>query len=316
MLQMDSTLYKKFSVAVSFGQISPNEYVAVLEKYKDYIHDVFFSPTESLRYQTRNKIYDFASSTNDERRRMLEHVLAFARNNDISCSMTLNAPMASLEEQVETFKIYSSLYPIDQLTTTLQIARKVREQGSDIPMICSYNEAITNISHLVNVLDSGLFQTVVLGGRFLRELDVFRLIKERNVKTVLMLNTGCSMNCASFCKIRNKNYCIDLFNSNASQIGIEKMYATQSIFPEEIKDYYLPSKVVDIFKLASRPIDKEELDKLIASYVALDSKSYISISAKNYHLYGRLAHFVPHYEEFDYDRIVNTKSQLWEDFKV
>lgn len=310
---MNSALTKKFSVAVSFGLISPNEYIAVLDKYKDYIHDIFFSPTESLRYQTRNKIYDFGTTNNDERRQMLGQVLSYARSNGIACSMTLNAPMASAEEQAETFKSYHSLYQIDQLTTTLEIGKLVREQGADIPMICSYNEAITNRGHLQNVLDSRLFQTIVLGGRFLRDLDVFKLIKENGINTVLMLNTGCCMNCASFCKVRNQDYCRNLFNSNAAQIGVEAMYASQSIFPEEIKDYYLPSNVVDIFKLASRPIDKVELDTLIESYVSLDSRSYISKTTRNYHLYGRLAHFVPHYEDFDYERIVDMKRSLWDD---
>lgn len=309
---MNSALTKKFSVAVSFGLISPDDYIAVLDKYKDYIHDIFFSPTESLRYQTRNKIYDFGTTNNDERRQMLGQVLSYARSSGIACSMTLNAPMVSAEEQAETFKSYNSLYQIDQLTTTLEIGKLVREQGANIPMICSYNEAITNRRHLLNVLDSGLFQIVVLGGRFSRDLEVFNLIKERGVKTVLMLNTGCCMNCVSFCKVRNQNYCRDLFNDNAAQMGVETMYAAQSIFPEEIKDYYLPSGVVDIFKLASRPIDKEELNTLIESYVSLDSKSYVSRTTRNYHLYGRLAHFVPYYEEFDYDRIVDMKRSLWE----
>lgn len=309
---MNNALTKKFSVAVSFGLINPDEYIAVLGKYKDYIHDIFFSPTESLRYQTRNRIYDFDTTSNDERRQMLGQVLSYARSNGIACSMTLNASMASAEEQAEAFKSYNSLYQIDQLTTTLEIGKLVREQGADIPMICSYNEAITNRGHLLKVLDSGLFQTVVLGGRFLRDLEVFELIKGRGIKTVLMLNTGCCMNCASFCKVRNQNYCRDLFNNNAAQMGVEAMYAAQSIFPEEIKDYYLPSGMIDIFKLASRPIDGEELDTLIESYVSLDSKSYITRSIKNYHLYGRLAHFVPYYKDFDYERIVDMKRSLWD----
>ena len=308
---MNSVLRRKFSVAVSFGQISPQEYISVLEKHKEYIHDIFFSPTESIRYQTRNKIYDFSLSTNEERRAMLQEVLSYAYDNGILCCMTLNAPMVTANEQVEMFKLYQSLFHIDYLTTTMEIASIVRKEGLNIPLVCSYNEAITSKEHLLRVLNSEFFESIVIGGRFLRDIDIFKLIKKRGRNTILMLNTGCCLNCISFCKIREQNYCINLFNKNSKEFGVEKMYAMQSIFPEEIKDYYLPLNIVDTYKLASRPIGAEELERLLSSYILLDSSQFISESERNYHLYGRLTHFVPYYKSFQYKTIMDIKKELW-----
>ncbi len=309
---MNKLLKKKFSLAVSFGQITPKEYIILLDKYKEYICDVYFSPTESIRYQTRNKIYDFATTTNEERRSMLREVLSFASGYDIACHMTLNAPMVSAIEQAYIYKSYSSLFKIDRVTTTIEIARHLREQNPNLKLICSYNEGITTKKHLLNIIDSDLFDAIVLGGRFLRDIKTFKLIKERGLKTILMLNTGCCMNCASFCKIRNSTYCIDLFSRNANKMDVELMYATQSIFPEEIRDFYLQTNAIDTYKLASRPIDYWELDRLLESYISCNSKSYIVDSETNYHLYGRLAHFIPYYQSFNYESIMSIKKKLWQ----
>ena len=308
---MNESLKKKFSIAVSFGQITPHEYIFLLDKYKEYIRDIYFSPTESIRYQTRNKIYDFANTTNEERRSMLQKVLSFAKNHNIACNMTLNAPMISAIEQAHMYQSYSTLFQIDRVTTTQEIAQCLREQGSNSKLICSYNEGITTRKHLLNIIESGLFDSIVLGGKFLRDITTFNLIKKKGLQTILMLNTGCCMNCASFCKIRNGKYCVDLFNTNVNKIGVERMYAIQSVFPEEIRDFYLQTDVIDTYKLASRPIDYYELDKLLQSYISCDSKSYIEKSKTNYHLYGRLAHFIPHYQSFNYETMLSIKKSLW-----
>ena len=126
-----------------------------------------------------------------------------------------------------------------------------------------------------------------------------------------MLNTGCCINCASYCKILNQNYCSDLFRKNKERYGPEYMYALQSIFPEEMLKYYLPADCIDVFKLASRPIKFQELDSLLSSYSSFNSKTFIEKSKNNYHLFARLAHFSQFYNQFDYSSINNMKQEIW-----
>ena len=308
---MNEQLHHRFSIAVSFGNILPGDYIRVLKKYKYYIHDVYFSPTESLRFQTRKHIYDFNATSNTDRRLMLQEVLSFAHDNGIKCCMTLNAPMASVQEQVDLFASYTLFTHIDSVTTTLDVAKQIRQQGFDAPLTCSYNEAITDISHLHRVLDHNIFSSIVIGGRFLRACEIFDLIKSRGVNTVLMLNTGCCFDCVSFCKSPNQDYCSNLFKKNLYRLGIDFMYAQQSVFPEEIQKYYLPLGTIDVFKLASRPITAEELDRLLQSYCTFDSKSFVEESNMNYHLYGRLAHFMPFYGALNYHTISDIKERIW-----
>lgn len=303
-------LYKKFSIAISFGQITATELKEVLFKYHKSIHDVFFSPTESLLYQTRRNNYSFESTTDDQRKRDLFDVLSYAKQLGIACSMTLNASMVPLQEQVETFIRYKKNIEIDCLTTTSAIARKIRELGESVPITCSYNEAITDTQKLQGRIDSGLFNSIVLGGRFLRDINSFRYVKDHGISTILMLNTGCSENCTSFCRSKVHDYCINLFKKNLLHESVSELYARQSTFPEEIK-FYENAGVIDVYKIASRPITQKELLLLLKSYTSLDSTKYIKQSSRNYHLYGRLAHYAPYYSEMDYDCIWGYKMKLW-----
>ena len=310
--EINNSLRRRFSVAVSLGQISPEEYINILGRYKDYIHDVYFSPTESLKYCTRKNIYDFSSTSNEERQSMIRKILVFAQENGIEISLTLNASMASASEMADLFEQYQSWIHLDHLTTTQDVAKIIKRRNYHIPITCSYNEAIVTHKHLMEILNDDMFDTIVLGGRFLRDLKAFELVKAFGKSTVLMLNTGCCINCFSFCKNPNKHYCVELFRKNLALLGIEYMYANQTVFPEEIGTYYLPSGTVDVFKLASRPIKSEELNNMLFSYTSLDSYSFIEKSIRNYHLYGRLSHFVPHYTQLNYKNILKYKESIWD----
>ena len=309
--EINDSLRRRFSVAVSLGQISPEEYINILSQYKDYIHDVYFSPTESLKYCTRKNIYDFSSTSNNERQTMIRKILMFAQENGIEICLTLNASMVSASEMADLFELYQSWIHLDHITTTHEVAKIIKRRNYHIPITCSYNEAIVTHKHLMGILNDDIFDTIVLGGRFLRDLKAFELVKSMGKNTVLMLNTGCCVNCASFCRNPDKHYCVELFRKNLTLLGIEYMYANQTIFPEEIGTYYLPSAAVDIFKLASRPIKSEELKSMLSSYTSLDSQSFIEKSMENYHLYGRLNHFVPHYTQLNYKNILKYKESIW-----
>lgn len=309
--EMNNSLRRRFSVAVSLGQISPEDYTDTLGQYKDYIHDVYFSPTESLKYCTRKNIYDFYSTSNEERRSMIRKILVFAQENGIEISLTLNSSMVSASEMADIFELYQSWIHLDHLTTTQEVAKIIKQRNYQIPITCSYNEAIVTHRHLMEILNDDTFDTIVLGGRFLRDLKAFELVKTYGKNTVLMLNTGCCINCVSFCKNLDKHYCEDLFRKNLALLGIEYMYANQTVFPEEIGTYYLPSGTVDIFKLASRPIKNEELNNMLSSYTSLDSHTFIDKSKENYHLYGRLAHFISYYTQLNYKNILNYKESIW-----
>lgn len=306
-----TSLHKKFSIAVSFGLIDVAEYCKIITEFADYIHDIYFSPTEGLKYQTRHNVYDFKSTNDIQRKEYLSKVILLAKQLNIKTGLTLNSSMLDPYDAFEIFKSYYREYNFDFVTTTMPIAQLIRQAGVNVDKICSYNEGISSIKKLQQVIGSGLFTFVVLGNKFLRSFQAFHLLDEAGIKSILMLNTGCSAGCLTFCNNHDKHYCQNLFNSTIDKKDVNEVYALQSIFPEELKEYNNHGINIDVFKLASRPITYEELHRLLSSYIAEDSASYIRKDIRNYHLYARLAHYTPYYSILDYSRILEIKNKIW-----
>lgn len=302
---------KRLSVGVSFGLISEKELCTIITKYSDYIHDLFFSPTEGVQYLTRARIYNINDTSNDERRKMLFHVLDTAHKYGIKTSLTLNTPALNAQDALTIFHSYQSLQIIDYVTTTFKIATVIKEYHPDTKLVCSYNEAITNYNKLYRIVQSGVFNSIVLGNSFIRDKNAFNIIKEGGINTILLVNNGCTHGCTSYCRNRDENYCLNLFNAERLKHGVELLYSQQSVFPEELELYERNGFNIDYFKLSSRPISFNEYNALLSSYISLKSKPFITTNVYNYHLYARLAHFGNYYRSFNYERILENKVKLW-----
>jgi hypothetical protein len=302
-------LHKKFSIGISFSLMSAEQYVSILRKYNKYINDVYFSPVEDIKYQTRINTYDFSNTTISQRREDLSKVLEFARCNDIKLNLSLNAHNNSAEEQLRLFDFYNSVYQIDSITTFSTLARLIKKQFHFSQIICTYNEGIDNQKKLNQVLKSGLFTDIVLGNSLIRDYSAFQLVNQHKTKVKLLLNNGCLFECKNFCK--SKNLCERIFIEQSQLEDIHTMYARQSIFPEEMHAKFLPSNLVDVYKLSTRPISYQKMISLLDSYIEGKSEKYIVSSANNYHLYARLSYFSDYYSNLNYSKVLLEKDIIW-----
>lgn len=310
---MSDWLQKKLSVGVSFGQISSEEQIRIFDKYSVYIHDVFFSPTESIRLQTRYNIYDFSNTTNEDRLRELDKVVEYLKKKGIKISLVLNASMSSPNLMLEILERYHKRYSLDSVTTTKPVAELIKKNQFNLPIVCSYNEGISSMNDLISVIDSKLFDSIVLGNSFIRDFRAFSMIKKYGLSTILLVNNGCSFGCANFCRASN-GYCENLFNKRLKDCGgASELYAQQSLFPEELFLHYKNNPNIDVLKLSSRPITYAEYDDLLGSYISGNSLDFIKKTTRNYHLYARLGHFGHYYTEFDHKTIQIKKEQIWKD---
>lgn len=309
---MNDWLFNKLSVGVSFGYITSEEQIRLFDKYSDFIHDVFFSPTESVKLQTRHNIYNFSSTTNEERLKELDKVISFVKRKGIKTSLVLNASMSSPEYMMEILESYNKRYVIDSVTTTKPVAKLIKQSSIQLPVVCSYNEGISTLNDLSIAIESELFDSIVLGNSFIRDFRAFSLIKEHGLSTILLVNNGCSFGCAKFCQSNPANYCKNLFDKKLKDCGgATAVYALQSLFPEELIRYYYNNPNIDVLKLSSRPITYAEYEDLLQSYTSGNSMDFISKTSRNYHLYARLGHFADYYKDFDYDKIVRNKEHVW-----
>lgn len=309
---MNEWLFKKLSIGISFGYITSEEQIRLFDKYSDYIHDVFFSPTESIRLQTRFNIYNFNNTTNSERLNELDKIIQFVKRKGIKISLVLNASMSSPEYMMDILGQYYNRYAIDSVTTTKSVAKLIRQSSFNLPIVCSYNEGINNSNDLSKAIASKLFDSIVLGNSFIRNFPAFSFIKEQGLNSILLVNNGCSFGCTNFCRSNNNNYCKNLFNNRITNCGsVTELYAQQSLFPEELFQHYKDNPNIDVLKLSSRPISYTEYENLLRSYTSCNSRDFINKTSRNYHLYARLGHFGDYYKDFDYDIIIKQKENIW-----
>ena len=309
---MSNWLYNRLSIGISFGYITADELIKIIDKYSEFIHDVFFSPTESIRLQTRLNIYNFTKTTNDERLHELDKVIHFVKRKDIKTSLVLNASMSSPEYMMKILDNYQKRYSIDSITTTRPVAELIRKSSIPLPIVCSYNEGISTLNDLSTVIKSKLFDSIVMGNSFIRNFNAFSYTKEQGLSTILLVNNGCSFGCSNFCRANDNDYCKNLFEKRLKDCGnASKLYALQSLFPEELLQHYNNNPNIDVYKLSSRPISFNEYDDLLNSYTSGNSISFINKTSRNYHLYARLGHFVNYYTQFNYKMIQMQKQQIW-----
>lgn len=306
-------LYKKFSIGISFYKMRAEDWISILQEYQSYINDIFFSPIESIAYQTRRNVYNYETQTQEYLDKELSKVLEAAKRLGIYRKIVLNVPALynRPDELVSIYLKYKNKYDVEYVTTFLQCARKIREIDTSQSIVCSYNQGIKNHIELERILDSDVFNTIVIGTNFFRDIVSFRLIHKYGKSIELLLNNGCMTDCESFCRLSN-SYCKSNFEKHLSNEDINALYAKCSMFPEEVHRNLLPLNIIDYFKISTRPIHYGSMTDMLSSYIEGDSSKYISARINNYNLYGRLAHFHQYYELLDYDLIIKNKEFIWD----
>lgn len=312
-MNSDCLLNKKLSIGVSFNKMTSQNWIDIFREYGTYINDIYFSPIENVNFQTRRNVYNYECQNQDFLESELAAVLTAASKMGIARKLVLNVPM--LRSQIAlllfTYEKYKEKYDIEYVTTFFSCAREIKKSVPAQPIICSYNQGITSLVDLENILNDNVFYSIVLGNNFLRNIEAFRLIHKYNQKIELLLNNGCMIDCTSFCGLPNR-YCESNFKANILRKGINHLYAECSLFPEELHKRLIPLRLIDYYKLSTRPIHYDVLIDLLSSYIQGESYSFIKKRVCNYNLYGRLAHFHSYYQELQYSKIISYKKSLWE----
>lgn len=304
-------LENKISIGYSSSNFTSEQWQHILGKYAKYIHDIYFSPIEELCFQTRRNTYNFKTTTIEERSAQLADVVKSANELGIKTKLVLNVPnmISNVDDNVKQYFLYKERFSIDYVTTFVSVAEEIKKIDPDVKLLCSYNQGITSIEMLKEILEKNIFCAIVLGERFLHNFKAFDLVKSHDTKMELLVNNGCMLNCGSFCS--TYGFCEGNFYKNLSEKGILGLYAETSILPEELYQFYIPSGLIDVYKLSTRPCEFWELSNMLESYVSGNSESYIKENIRNYHLYARLAFFMKYYTEMDYSMLISEKRHIW-----
>lgn len=311
-MNIKTGLFKKISIGISFYLMNAEDWTKILRRYHEYIHDIYFSPIENADYQSRKRIYNYKTHNIQFLEEELNKVLEVAKELGIYRKLVLNVPIfLNNQQDLDSIYIrYRRKYNIEYVTTFLSCANRIKEIDNSQQIICSYNQGIKTSQELVQILDTKIFHSIVIGTRFFRDFEIFNIVHKYGQKIELLVNNGCLPNCTSFCSKSNK-LCEYNFKQNLLKRNINALYALCSMFPEEIYTYLLPLDIIDYYKFSTRPCTYNEMIDMLSSYIDGDSSIYIKNTINNYHLYGRLGYFYQHYKDLDYKQITDYKKTIW-----
>ena len=298
---MKPKLFKKFSFGLSL-QISIDEYKKIINNYGDFINSVYFSLPLGKAFHTRIKVVE--EYEDKKAKKKLFEILKLLKEYDIKLEVVINQYEITEIQLLKAIKYINQNIDFDSICTLDEYLPVLYKNYPNAYLISSFNNLKLSANDIKKTSDK--YKQIVVGKNFMRNIDLLKLIKVEGFDSKLLLNNGCSFNCAS-CRGGAKQ-CIDVFEKNVEEIGVQKLYAMQSFFPSEL--HRLLNKIeVDELKISNRPCSYEYLNNCLDSYIN-NNESYID-NIKNYHLWGRLGQFTPFYKDFDYNTIKKIKEDLW-----
>lgn len=294
----------KFSFGISLG-ISIDDYNKIIDKYKEYISSVYFSLPLGTEFHTRNSVVEEYSMTNAQER--LFDILDLFKKNGIKLEVVINQYNIPKEKILSAIKYLKQELVVDSICTLDEYVETIRDNFPNQYLVSSFN----NDSKIIK---KDLYNEIVIGRKFLRDINYMRYINNLGLDVKLLLNNGCSFNCGT-CRAGGKN-CEKVFKQNLSKFNIEEIYALQSFWPYELErlKHKIDFKYIKEFKISNRPCTYKYLDDCLSSYIYNDEKKeeiFLKEDINNYRLWGRLSHFNKYLDKLRIDEIKKIKDELW-----
>lgn len=306
---LNHPLSKKLSIGITNAEMSTEEVLDFLSKYSPYIHDIYFSPCEEQKFQSRRNIYNSAQAP-EKNIFFLDCVSDYARQLGIKLNLVINTRI-NPRHQYQVIEEYYKRYDIDILTTFADIAAQVHKVEPSLHIQCSFNQGLDSLIKVREIIDLEVFETLIIGSTLLRDFKCMKEIRNAGLKIKLLVNGGCVQNCPTFC--RAGEICKTNFMRKVENFDVNYLYAAQSLYPEELYAKHLQTGLIDFVKISSRPIAISEFVALMDSYIHNETTSYLDASTRNFHLYARLGHFTGFYNQLNRSEISRYKHQIWEE---
>lgn len=303
---------KKYENKFSFGinlNITIEEYNKILHKYKKYISSVYFSLPLGDEFHTRQAVINEYHDINARKR--LFDILEIFKKNNIKLEVVINQYKIRTEKLLEAINFLEKEIAVDSICTLDEYANIIRKKFPSQYLVSSFNNYNRNYRELKR---ENIYNEIVIGRKFLRDIDYIKYIKSLGMDVKLLLNNGCSFNCGT-CRQGEKN-CKTTFDDNLTRYNIEELYSLQSFWPYELGklEQKLNLNCIKEFKISNRPCTYKYLDDCLFSYLFNEEKQeeeFLEEDINNYRLWGRLAHFNKYFKEMKVNEIRKIKEQIW-----
>lgn len=299
---------KNISLGISLN-LSFEDYKEIFKKYHMYIKEIYSSTTLNIdKLHSRKNIVNEVKDKNNETK--LIRIIKLAKEYDINFELAINSRF-DLDEWIikEVYEwCNNNNIVVDKIVTLNNLVETCYKYFGNIDYCYSYNNNITSENSIEQI--NKLFSEVVIGNRCLRNINIMKLIKNKNMKIKLLLDNGCSHNCF-WCSTLNASSCYYVFDENIKKYNKEFLIAIQTVFPYEVKEYYSKLCLIDSYKISTRSTDKFYLIGTLEHYVnntEIKNKSQIPFTGK----LRALNNFVDK-NEIDLYKIHKIKDKIWSD---
>ena len=301
-------IYKhKFSFGISL-EITIEDYKKIINKYKNYISSIYFSLPLGKEFHTREAV-EKEYSRNDAREKLID-ILDLFKENNIKLEAVINQYFISNKKILEAIKYLKEEINVDSICTLDEYAYLIKQHFPDMYLVSSFNNFNKTRKNIYN--NSKIYNQIVIGRNFLRDIEIMKYIKSLGLDIKLLLNNGCSFNCRT-CRAGEKT-CKSIFENNLKKFSFEELYALQSFFPYELDILKQKINLLNIkeFKISNRPCTYKYLDDCLNSYIYNhNEEDYLKEDINNYRLWGRLTHFSKYFREMDINEIKRIKNEIW-----
>ena len=279
------------------------QFIEFLERYGDYIDNIYVSLPLGDRFHGRDPIK--LQFHNDQNVILFWELLELIQKYRIKIEVAFNT--VNLIEN--DFRLCRD--SLDQHGIAVQKVVILDEYYDYVKKYFPKASIVKSVNNMPDSVEdfqkvSLQFNEIVIGRQNIRNETIFRIVASK-AKSILLLNNGCSHFCMG-CK--TPEYCKEVYNKSVSQTSAQYIYALQSILPYEIHKQYFNIREIDLFKISNRNADTEFTMKCLDSYIHNNSFEYISKSRHHYMLWARLGWHISHFNEFDYNEIMNIKKEI------
>ena len=297
-------LRRRISIGLP-AAVSYDEFRSVVSEFEENLYGLYFSPPLPIAaMHTRLILTSLFAREGSEKEAL--RCIDFARSRGLRLELAINAAddertaMAALDYARD-----EGIEP-DEVVALESFGELARGRFPEARLVYSYNNCVRSPEAIEAI--PGEFDDVVLGGACIRQRGFLKRLRERGFGTRLLVNNGCSFDCG-WC--RDSSRCAPTFEANLEREGVARLYALQSILPEELEERYGECPP-DLIKLSTRPSDVSTFRGMIASYVEGWAAPWIDRDPKAWRLWCRLSHFIPYFGDLDLGEITEIKAEIWE----
>lgn len=132
------------------------------------------------------------------------NILILFKENDIKLEVVFNQYGISRQKMIDALKYIKNI-PIDLICTLDEYVNIIREYYPSIYLVSNFN----NDNKICIDTKRNMYNQIVIGRRYLRDIETIKMIKKNGLDIKLLLNNGCSFNCGT-CRM-GKQKCREIF---------------------------------------------------------------------------------------------------------